>query len=234
MPKHERVLLLLLGYVVNQVSMLQKLLTFATNQTPEDELGQHVTGAQTQMLFRLTVGAVREAWRVIETRFLQTPLAKEYAGLLDEPGRQALDALKQQFGRSNAISSVRSNYAFHLPESDDVEEAFELASADGDLDDCWNLYFSHHGFNTLFFASDLIFIHGIARQLGEAKPENAHRRLMSEVSISGGNLLDFAKAFVAAAWKKHFGSEILAKDMVPIADAPYVDDVLLPFFVRVQ
>jgi hypothetical protein len=52
MPKNERVLLLLLGYVSNQLSMLQKLLTFATNRTPAKELEQHATGAQTQMLVR--------------------------------------------------------------------------------------------------------------------------------------------------------------------------------------
>ena len=43
MPKDERVLLLLLGYVANQVSMLQKLLTFATNRTPAEELEQHAS-----------------------------------------------------------------------------------------------------------------------------------------------------------------------------------------------
>ena len=38
MPKDERVLFLLLGYAANQLSMLQKLLNFATNRTPEASL----------------------------------------------------------------------------------------------------------------------------------------------------------------------------------------------------
>jgi hypothetical protein len=32
---------------------------------------------------------------------------------------------------------------------------------------------------------------------------------------------------------KHFGAEMVAKDIVSIADAPHVDQVWLPFFVEV-
>jgi hypothetical protein len=78
MSRDERVLLLLLGYVSNQLSMLQKLLTFATNRTPAKELEQHASGAQTQMLVRLTVGALNEAWELVRTRFIETTIAKDY------------------------------------------------------------------------------------------------------------------------------------------------------------
>ena len=47
------------------------------------------------------------------------------------------------------------------------------------------------------------------------------------------DLIEFAKAFVAAAWIKHFGAEMEAKDIVTVGDAPNVDDVWLPFFVEV-
>ena len=83
MPKDERVLLLLLGYAANQLSMLQKFLNFATNRTPEAEFEQHVTGSQTQMLVRLLVGSLNEAWLLISTRFLQQPFAKEYLAKID-------------------------------------------------------------------------------------------------------------------------------------------------------
>jgi hypothetical protein len=74
MPKDERVLLLLLGYASNQLSMLQKLLIFATNRTSDGELEQHATGVQTQMLLRLMVGALNEAWEMVRTRFIETPM----------------------------------------------------------------------------------------------------------------------------------------------------------------
>ena len=233
MPKDERVLLLLLGYAANQLSMLQKLLNFATNRTPEAEVEQHATGTQTQMLARLMVGALNEAWELVSTRFIQKPLAKDYLGRLDFAGQQAFDALKRQFGGSNLLNAVRNNYAFHYPRSDEAEEAFEAAFNDRELDDYWNLYFSQHGFNSLFFLSDLIFVHGIGKKANGTDLEEAQRKLMGEMSAAASNLIEFAKAFMAAAWMKHFGAEMVARDIVLVADAPNIDEVWLPFFVEV-
>ena len=81
MPKDERVLFLLLGYAANQLSMLQTL-NFATNRTPDAEVEQHATGMDIlDVLVRLMVGALNEAWELVSTRFIQKPLAKEYLGL---------------------------------------------------------------------------------------------------------------------------------------------------------
>ena len=56
---------------------------------------------------------------------------------------------------------------------------------------------------------------------------------MEQASAASANLIEFAKAFVAAAWLKHFGAEMVAKDIVTVSDAPNVDEVWLPFFVEV-
>jgi hypothetical protein len=233
MPRDERVLLLLLGYAANQLSMLQKLLSFATNRTPDAEVEQHATGAQTQMLVRLMAGTLNEAWELVSTRFIQKPLANGYLGTMDSAGQLAFDALKRQFGGSNLLNAVRNNYAFHYPRSDEAEAAFEGAFNDHELDGCWNLYFTQHGFNSLFFLSDLIFAHGIGRKANRADLEEAQNKLMREMSTAASNLIEFAKAFVAAAWLKHFGAEMIAKDIVTVGDAPNVDEVWLPFFVEV-
>jgi hypothetical protein len=93
LPKDERVLLLLLGYVANQILMFQKLLTYATKLNPKEEIEQHATGVQTHMLVRLAVGAVSEAWRVVTTRFIENKLQKDYLELLDDSGRTAFEEL---------------------------------------------------------------------------------------------------------------------------------------------
>ena len=95
------------------------------------------------------------------------------------------------------------------------------------------LYFSQHGFNSLFFLSDLIFVHGIGTKAGGSELAETQRKLMEQVSAASANLIEFAKAFVAAAWLKHFGAEMVAKDIVTVSDAPNVDEVWLPFFVEV-
>jgi hypothetical protein len=67
MTPEERSLFLLLGYASNQVNALWKLVIIATNDAPEHPVEQRVSGAQTQIFVRLTIGAMREAWLLVET-----------------------------------------------------------------------------------------------------------------------------------------------------------------------
>lgn len=87
LPSDERVLFLLLGYVSNQIAMLQKLVVFSLNTQPENEPDQYATGAQSEMLVRMLVGAVNEAWLLVERRFTSNPIGKEYLPLLDQGGQ---------------------------------------------------------------------------------------------------------------------------------------------------
>jgi len=233
MPKDERVLLLLLGYVANQISMFQKLVIFSFNKEPVHEIEQHASAVQSHLLVRLMVGAVNEGYEVVSTRFLQNRMATDYLPRLDAEGKQALDELKRLFGGSNLLNLVRKNFAFHHPRSDDIENAFDAACNDRSLDDSWSLYFSHHGFNSLFLMSDFVFVHGIGKFTDEPDPKIVHEKLVGQVSSASIHLIEFAKAFTAAAWIKHFGTVIDAKDIVTISDAPNMDQVWLPFFVEV-
>jgi hypothetical protein len=55
LPKEERVCLLQLGHMANQVLMFEKLLIFATTLDSKNEVEQNTTGVQTQILVRLAV-----------------------------------------------------------------------------------------------------------------------------------------------------------------------------------
>lgn len=234
LPRDERVLLLLLGYVTNQILMFQKLLTFATKLDAPTEWETHATGTQTQMLVRMAIGAVSEAWRLVTTRFIENKLQKEYLDLLDPNGRAAFEELKQLFGKSALLTAIRNNYAYHYPTTEEAEEAFQAAAANAEFDQLWKVYFSEHGFNSLFLFSDLVFVHGIN---GKAKGENlveTQKQMMGELSAASMNIVEFAQAFFAAAWRKNFGDEILAQDVVNVENAPAIEDVALPFFVEVK
>jgi hypothetical protein len=233
LPQDERELLLLLGYVSNQVLMLQKLLVYSTKLNPKSEVEQFATGVQPQMLVRIAISAAFEAWRLIESRFLSRPLARDYRDRLDKAGLQALEDLKKQFGKSALLPAVRNNFGFHYPESADVEAAFQAAAKDGDFVDMWKVYFSQHGFNSLFLFSDAIFAHGIAAQVGETDLVELQKRLMGELNSASTNVVQFAQAFFAAVWVKNFGEVIDAQDVVKIEGAPSLDEVALPFFVEI-
>ena len=125
MEKEERALFLALGHASNQVNALWKLVIILTNGDTDDPVKQRLEGTQTQVFVRLTIGAMWEAWRLVEDRFLKRPLGREYLPLLDRPAADALERLKKRFGKGSGLSTIRNNYAFHHPGIDDIDAAFE-------------------------------------------------------------------------------------------------------------
>jgi hypothetical protein len=91
MTPEERGLLLLLGYGSNQVNVLWKLIIIATNRDPQDPVDSRVSGAQTQIIVRLLIGVLREVWRTVETRFMQSKVSRHFVPLLDKPARDAFE-----------------------------------------------------------------------------------------------------------------------------------------------
>jgi hypothetical protein len=67
-----------------------------TNGDTDDPVKQRLGGTQTQVFVRLTIGAMWEAWRLVEDRFLKRPLGREYLPLLDRSAVDALERLKKR------------------------------------------------------------------------------------------------------------------------------------------
>ena len=76
---------------------------------------------------------------------------------------------------------------------------------DPNMDDQWNLYFAQHGFNSLFYLSDIVISHGIFAEVGETDWRIGQEKIMAEVISAANNINEFAKAFTKAVWLKHFG-----------------------------
>jgi hypothetical protein len=233
MPKNERALFLLLGYAANQINMLSKLIIFSTNKTPDEQPEQAISGAQSQMIARLIIGVLHESWELIRKRFLGSRLGKDYTPLLDPGGQAALAALKKNFGSSNLLCKLRGNYVFHHPLDADIEAAFDAAAADPNWDRDWNWFFSKHNFNSFYFASDLVILHGILNTIGETDLIAAQERLMAEVRDVSENMSQFIMALTAAFWRKRFGPDMAAEICARVEDAPDAFDVWIPFFVEI-
>jgi hypothetical protein len=233
LSKEERVALFLFGYVANQIVMMEKLLTFATNNSSTNGLlEQHAIDLQTQMILRLMIGLLNEGHRAIQTRFNSSPLAKTYRDLLDAGGERALTDLNLQFSQS-IIQQLRTKFAFHHPSSDDIENAFDLAAGDPNMDAEWNWYLSQHAFNNLFYFSDVVITHAIFEEIGETDWRIGQEKIMKEVFRASNNIKELVLAFVKAVWLKHFGTELVADKVFEISNAPDVSSVHIPFFVTV-
>lgn len=63
---------------------------------------------------------------------------------------------------------------------------------------------------------------------------HVYRIPVPKASAASSNLIESAKAYFVAAWLRHFGAEIDARDVVTVKDAPDVDQVWLPFSVEVS
>jgi hypothetical protein len=107
----------------NQVNALWKLVIIATNDTPENPIEQRVTGAQTQIFVRLTIGAIYEAWLLVERRLLRSNAGREWVPSLDAEAHAALERLKKRFGVSSPLATIRNNFAFHHPKPEQMEAA---------------------------------------------------------------------------------------------------------------
>jgi hypothetical protein len=234
LPKEERALFFLLGHASNQIALMQKLVLFSSNRTPEDAVEQRLSGAQTQMLARMAVGTLSEAWELIHKRFLGSQIGKEYRPLLDKGGQDALEQLNRHFGASNLLSKVRSNFAFHHPYDADVEAAFQEAAIDPEWNDNWTLFMANSTLNWFYFASDIVILHGIKRATGEATLVEAQTKLMAEVRLVADAMVEFIGAFLTAMWMRHFGQEFEATICADIADAPDLGTPWIPFFIRVS
>lgn len=233
MAKEERALFLALGHASNQVNALWKLVIVLTNGDTDDPVKQRLEGAQMQVFVRLTMGAMWEAWRLVEDRFLKRPLGREFVPLLDGPAADALDRLKKRFGKGSGLSTVRNNFAFHHPSIDDVDAAFEKAAAETDSEDAdWSVYFNTALLNTFFFVSDYVLVHGMAEALGDPDVNQAHRKLLGEMAPVASDLSEFAFGFAAAIFKRHVGTELTMTRVALVDDAPDIDSIRYPFFVE--
>jgi hypothetical protein len=106
----ERSLFLLLGYASNQINTLWKLIVVATNEVDKDPVEEKVSAAQTQIFVRLLIGIMREGLKLIDKRFLGSPLGKEYAPRLSVSATEALKRLKKRFGTPDKFVVIRDNF----------------------------------------------------------------------------------------------------------------------------
>lgn len=234
MPVNERCLFILLGHAANQLNLFSKLTLFYLNNTADREPESFLSGAQSQILLRVAIAVLHETWaKVITSRLLSTPLGKDYVPRLDQGGRDAIDALQRLFGKSNILSKIRNNYAFHHPYDVDVEAAFKRADSDTNWDNDWNWFFSQSNFNSLYYVSDVIMISGIMNEIGEADAVSAQKRLMAEVQTAMNEMTTLIMALTTVIWRKHFGEELEAEECCNITGAPSLFEFALPFFVEV-
>ena len=229
----ERSLFFRSGYAANQIVVFKKLTVFANNVDSEPQVRSRVEGAQTQILVRHLVGVVTEAWELIEKRFLNKPIGKEYrSSRLGPLGLESIAKLQKHFGGSNVLNNIRNQYAFHHPYNSEVETAFVTAAANPEFDDEWNWYLARENINCFYFISDMVVVHGMLKAIGEDDILEAQRKMHAELNLVSDEIIRLASAFFDALMTKYFSPEVFAEVIEKVSDAPIAFDVQLPFYVE--
>jgi hypothetical protein len=128
---------------------------------------------------------------------------------------------------------IRNNYAFHHPEIDEVDAAFEKAAAEeGSEEADWAIYFNKALLNTFFFVSEFVLIHGMANALAEADVNEANRQILGEMAPVANDLSEFTFGFAAAIFRRYVGPELTMTLVAQVKDAPDIDNLRYPFFVE--
>jgi hypothetical protein len=81
--------------------------------------------------------------------------------------------------------------------------------------------------------SDYVLVHGIAGTLNETDVNFAHQKLLGDLAPTANDLSEFTFGFAKAIFQKYINRDELVMNLVAkIADAPNIDDVLLPHYVE--
>jgi hypothetical protein len=231
MPPRERAMFLLLGYAANQVACFTKLAIISTNYKTDDEVEGTLSAAQSLMILRTVAGVLHETWLgVITKHFLNSPEGRVYVDSLDAGGKDALAKLKKLFGKSGLLASIRNDFAFHYPKSDDVEAACQIMAADPASDKDWHWYFAKSGWNSFYFLSEIIVMHGILNTAGEKDFITAQERLMLDMRVANNEMVTLLQALIAAMWLRHFDDEFEATVVATIHKSPKLFEFSLPYF----
>jgi len=232
MTNEERVFLLLMGHAENQISVMFKVLRFATNNDPQNQIEQLVAGTQTQIVLRLLIAIIYETWtKLIKERFLD----RENVSIeLSDKGKRTVKKLKTHFSTSSLLERIRNSFAFHYPDDEYMNSAYKAAAADPQLRDDWNWYLSAAKTNTCYHASELVFLHAIMRAAKETSLEKAQHKLMKEATTVYGLMMDLFDEIGHAYMSKYFPIPIPGHPVATIRTAPNFYQFALPFYALVD
>ena len=233
MTSEERGLFLLLGHASNQVNALWKVVIVTLNDTPENPIEKRMSGAQTQIFIRLTIGAMHEAWLLIERALLKTKTGRDFALSLDAEAGAGLDRLKKRFGVSNPLAAIRNNFAFHHPTVEQMEAAYQLAAKADSEEIDWSIFFNRALLNVFFFVADFVVIHGVMDILKETDVNEAHKKLLNPLADIAADISEVTFGFAKLMFQKHINDKELVMTVVAkVANAPDIGDLRLPFYVE--
>ena len=150
----------------NELTMLNRLLMFALNDTGDGELHNSAQAVQMWCVLQLLAAKLFETWVMLNERFLQSNPPDIVARL--EPAHQAsLQWLSDYFGKNkpfkdSALKIIRDKTAFHYDRLNLSEAANNLAAGES------SIYLAQHPVNSLYYMGSALVFRAIFSMIAES------------------------------------------------------------------
>ena len=224
-PEKEVVFFVQCGNMLNDISMLQKLSLFSMNNDKPTVTERTAQILQTMGLLRLQAGKLKEGWELLRKHFFAAKVSKQYDPLFDEKEQKALEVLKTYFGKTNIISQIRNEFAFHYPSKDTIVEALK-ALPDSEV---FEMFLAEHFGNCVFSMSNALITSSILRLTNCSDGQKAMDKWVEEIPRVSQLFGEFLGGCLRVFGERHSGFKSLK---VEIPEPPDVNEVTLPYFFK--
>ncbi len=236
MPAKERTLLLLMGHVVNEINVFQKLMLMVRKGDAGTKVVDLVEAGQALIFLRTLIGKLHEASVLLDNRVHNDEKLKERYGLTgrDDLGK-AFERLTEFLGKwGKLLAAVRNNVSFHSWDKGGLIEKSFAALSD---DEPWDFYLSESHANSFYYASEMVVTRSAIGLTAAAKAaptsKEAEAKGLAELfdaMLKGARLVSIFFVAMMVEIIDKCVEEGLETEEVEIGAVPKMSETDLPFF----
>ena len=231
MCENERVFFIQSGDLLNDLNVFSKLLMFSMNRHgPENAAMKTAMDVQIICLIRILVGKFHEGWKLIKKWYYGSAVSRKYDGLLEQSAKDAVDRIKKYFSKTNLISEIRNELAFHYGPKEPEEWRERVRGFIEKIPDSQilEIYVSkeQHG-NCLFPVSNESVILEILHLTGASNNDEAWKKLREDFKKVINWFIDFLNDYHLVCAEEYLGLKACDEEEIP---APSIKNVSLPYF----
>ena len=223
--ERERMFFVLLGFVCNEIIILNKIaLSIDVFNRESEGIEKKAYAVQGNFIARLLIAKTFEAWeKLFRKLFFKSQLKRMYEPCLSDKAKLALADLGKFFAENGYVATLRNQYTFHYPSD-------ELSAAMPDIpdDEVWKIYLSDTHGNSLYYLSEMIAGHAM---LAEVDPDvaTAFGKIIADRDFVARGMIVLSTGCMNVFVKRHLGLSLT--DGTPITiKVPELLSVKLPFF----
>jgi hypothetical protein len=221
----EAIFLLQFGGVLQEISMLHKLMV-ASSQGEAETIERKSKNYLTMYFFRLLAATCHEVWKLLNHRKYKG-LLSEYETTLEPAVQSVFRELKQYFSNpQNTCTRIRNKFSYHY-DYGKICSAYQQWPRDEKLE----IYLSQSHANCLYSASDIFTNIAMlsATDLGEIQSKLP--TLLDEVLQAARWFIDLLGNLLGQILSKAKQQGALNSEKVTISEPPRLEDMRLSYFI---